>query len=154
MNLSVQVRTTQVYKVSRYLINVEGQWGLENKLTLSFYSRSWVLCPRPWVEYEYDVSLYSNSTHHQNSCTRLMYFSSHLNRVRSCLGYFCWKPLEGIVPSSPVFWSVCLYKNRNWTDHMPDWQTKGNKSWRAISTPANSPHTTQGGLLLLGFPLR
>ena len=50
MNLSVQVRTTQV---SRYFIIVEGQWGRENKLYWSLYSSIWVLYPLSWVEYEY-----------------------------------------------------------------------------------------------------
>ncbi len=65
MNLSVQVRTTQV---SSYFINVEGQWGLEKYIVLKFYSSFRVLCPRSWVEFEYHESLYSTPLHPFPQC--------------------------------------------------------------------------------------
>ena len=42
--------------------------------------------PPPWVEFEYHESLYSNSTHHKNSCTQLKYLGSHCDQTRSCPG--------------------------------------------------------------------
>jgi hypothetical protein len=64
------------------MLRVSEVW--KNKLYSSFTQVSWVLCTRSWVEFEYHESLYSNSTHHKNSCTQLKYLiSSHCNQGRS-----------------------------------------------------------------------
>ena len=49
----------------------------------SFYSSTWVLCSRPWVEYEYLTSLYSNSLG-QLMAISVVLNSTHCNQGTSC----------------------------------------------------------------------